>query len=120
VRVPLRFGTGRSHGKAMLIEFNVLLENKALSAHGRYTIDYTKMPEALRGFETAFRSGSPRRSGWRRGVVANMGKFRGLTGCAGMHEGYPGGCESGVLVRRRTAVRVRSLDSPREKIAQTT
>ena len=46
----LRFGTGEAHGKAMLMEFNVLLENKALSlANGRYTIDYARMPDALAG-----------------------------------------------------------------------
>ena len=46
----LRFGTGEAHGKAMLMEFNVLLENKALSmVSGRYVIDYSKMPDALAG-----------------------------------------------------------------------
>jgi len=46
----LRFGTGEAHGKAMLMEFNVLLENKALSmVSGRYVIDYARMPDALAG-----------------------------------------------------------------------
>ena len=44
----LRFGTGEAHGKAVLMEFNVLLESKALSfASGRYTIDYARIPDAL-------------------------------------------------------------------------
>jgi hypothetical protein len=44
----LRFGTGEAHGKAMLMEFNVLLENKALSmVSGRYAIDYARIPDAL-------------------------------------------------------------------------
>ena len=34
----------------MLMEFNVLLENKALSmVSGRYVIDYARMPDALAG-----------------------------------------------------------------------
>ena len=46
----LRFGTGEAHGKAMLMEFNVLLESKALSmVSGRYVIDYARMPDALAG-----------------------------------------------------------------------
>ena len=46
----LRFGTGEAHGKAMLMEFNVLLEGKALSyAAGRYTIDYARLPETVAG-----------------------------------------------------------------------
>jgi hypothetical protein len=46
----LRFGTGEAHGKAMLMEFNVLLQDKALSmVSGRYVIDYSKMPDALAG-----------------------------------------------------------------------
>jgi len=46
----LRFGTGEAHGKAMLMEFNVLLESKALTmVSGRYVIDYARMPDALAG-----------------------------------------------------------------------
>jgi hypothetical protein len=46
----LRFGTGEAHGKAMLMEFNVLLESKALSmVSGRYVIDYARIPDALAG-----------------------------------------------------------------------
>ena len=46
----LRFGTGEAHGKGMLMEFDVLLEDKALSmVSGRYVIDYAKMPDALAG-----------------------------------------------------------------------
>jgi hypothetical protein len=44
----LRFGTGEAHGKAELMEFNVLLENKALShVSGKYVIDYARIPDAL-------------------------------------------------------------------------
>ena len=46
----LRFGTGEAHGKAMLMEFNVLVEDKALSlVSGKYVIDYARMPDALAG-----------------------------------------------------------------------
>ena len=46
----LRFGTGEAHGKAELMEFNVLAEDKALNfANGRYTIDYARMPDAVAG-----------------------------------------------------------------------
>jgi len=44
----LRFGTGEAHGRAEMMEFNYLAEQKALSfAGGRYTIDYARMPSAL-------------------------------------------------------------------------
>jgi hypothetical protein len=44
----LRFGTGEAHGKAMLMEFNVLLEDKALTlTDGKYVIDYNRIPESL-------------------------------------------------------------------------
>jgi hypothetical protein len=44
----LRFGTGEAHGKAMLMEFNVLVESKALTfSNGHYAIDYAKMPDAI-------------------------------------------------------------------------
>jgi hypothetical protein len=47
----LRFGTGESHGKAMMMEFNYLEEHGALKqgADGRYTIDYAAMPDAIAG-----------------------------------------------------------------------
>jgi len=47
----LRFGTGEAHGRAMMMEFNYLLEHKALSqdADGRYTINYAAMPGAMEG-----------------------------------------------------------------------
>ena len=45
---PLRFGTGEAHGRAEMMEFNYLLENRALAiAAGRYTIDYSRMPAVL-------------------------------------------------------------------------
>jgi hypothetical protein len=44
----LRFGTGEAHGRAEMMEFNYLLENRALSSRGGvYTIDYARMPSAL-------------------------------------------------------------------------
>ncbi len=45
----LRFGTGEAHGRAMMMEFNYLLEHRALTqgADGRYTIDYAAMPSAI-------------------------------------------------------------------------
>ena len=44
----LRFGTGEAHGRAEMMEFNYLLENKALThAAGRYTIDYARMPPTI-------------------------------------------------------------------------
>lgn len=45
----LRFGTGESHGKAEMMEFNYLYERGAYKrdAHGRYYVDYSKMPDAI-------------------------------------------------------------------------
>jgi len=44
----LRFGTGESHGRAEMMEFNYLVEQRALArAEGRYAIDYTRIPAAL-------------------------------------------------------------------------
>jgi hypothetical protein len=45
----LRFGTGEAHGRAEMMEFNYLLEKRALSraADGRYAIDYARIPGAL-------------------------------------------------------------------------
>jgi len=47
----LRFGTGEAHGRAMMMEFNYLLEHNALTqgADGLYTIDYAAMPAAIAG-----------------------------------------------------------------------
>src|SRR5262245_43484877 len=46
----LRFGTGEAHGRAEMMEFNYLLENKALTqAGGKWSIDYGRMPEAIAG-----------------------------------------------------------------------
>ena len=45
----LRFGTGEAHGRAEMMEFNYLLENRALSqTGGRYAIDYARMPARAR------------------------------------------------------------------------
>ena len=44
----LRFGTGEAHGRAEMMEFNYLLEQRALArADGRYAIDYARIPAAL-------------------------------------------------------------------------
>ena len=46
----LRFGTGEAHGRAEMMEFNYLLQEKAIvrdSATGRYSVDYARMPAAL-------------------------------------------------------------------------
>ena len=44
----LRFGAGEAHGRAESMEFNFLLEQKALTrAGGRYVIDYARMPAAF-------------------------------------------------------------------------
>ena len=45
----LRFGAGEAHGRAEMMEFNYLLENKAVARDpgGRYAIDYARMPGVL-------------------------------------------------------------------------
>ncbi len=46
----VRFGTGEAHGRAEMMEFNYLTEQRAVtrdSATGRYAIDYGKMPAAV-------------------------------------------------------------------------
>lgn len=44
----LRYGTGEAHGRAQMMEFNYLLESRALSyAGGKYSIDYARMPAVL-------------------------------------------------------------------------
>jgi len=44
----LRFGIGEAHGRAQIMEFNYLLEQRALSAaDGRYVIDYSSIGAAL-------------------------------------------------------------------------
>ena len=45
----LRFGTGEAHGRAQMMEFNYLMEQKALlpAPDGRYKVDYGRMPVAL-------------------------------------------------------------------------
>ena len=50
----LRFGTGEAHGRAEMMEFNYLLENRALTyGGGRYTIDYARMPATLAALATS-------------------------------------------------------------------
>jgi hypothetical protein len=44
----VRFGTAEAHGRAEMMEFNVLSEHGAIARDGgRYVIDYAKMPDAL-------------------------------------------------------------------------
>src|SRR5205823_5998863 len=45
----LRFGTAEAHGRAEMMEFNYLSQEKAISrdASGRYQIDYDRIPTAL-------------------------------------------------------------------------
>lgn len=45
----VRFGTAEAHGRAEMMEFNVLSEHGAITraADGRYVVEYAKMPDAL-------------------------------------------------------------------------
>jgi hypothetical protein len=45
----LRFGTGEAHGRAEMMEFNYLSQEKAIvrDASGRYGIDYNRIPAAI-------------------------------------------------------------------------
>jgi len=45
----IRFGIGEAHGRAEMMEFNYLSEQKAVvrDSSGRYRIDYAKMPDAI-------------------------------------------------------------------------
>src|SRR5258708_21189832 len=41
----LRYGTGEAHGRAEMMEFNYLLEQKAIgNTGGKHTIDYDRIP----------------------------------------------------------------------------
>jgi len=44
----IRFGTGEAHGRAEMMEFNVLAEQQAIvESGGRYQVAYAKMPAAI-------------------------------------------------------------------------
>ena len=45
----LRFGAGEPHGRAEMMEFNYLLERKALAQNGdgRYVVEFSTMPAAI-------------------------------------------------------------------------
>jgi hypothetical protein len=44
----IRFGTGEAHGRAEMMEFNVLSEQGAIAqSGGRYRIDYGRIPDAI-------------------------------------------------------------------------
>jgi hypothetical protein len=47
----LRFGTGEAHGRAEMMEFNVLFEQHAITRDddGHYAVDYAAMPQAIAG-----------------------------------------------------------------------
>lgn len=44
----LRFGAGEAHGRAEMMEFNYLFENRAVTrTGGRYAVDYARIPDAI-------------------------------------------------------------------------
>ena len=45
----VRFGLGEAHGRAEMMEFNYLTEQKVITREpsGRYAVDYARMPQAL-------------------------------------------------------------------------
>lgn len=45
----VRFGVAEAHGRAVMMEFNYLVENGAITrdASGRYVVDFAKMPKAI-------------------------------------------------------------------------
>jgi hypothetical protein len=45
----VRFGVGEAHGRAEMMEFNYLSEQKAITrdTSGRYHVDYAKMPDTI-------------------------------------------------------------------------
>jgi hypothetical protein len=45
----VRFGVGEAHGRAEMMEFNYLSEQKAVTrdSSGRYRVDYAKMPDTI-------------------------------------------------------------------------
>ncbi len=44
----LRYGTAEAHGRAEMMEFNFLLEQKAIvRSGGKYAVDYTRIPAAM-------------------------------------------------------------------------
>jgi hypothetical protein len=47
----VRYGTAEAHGRAEMMEFNYLVQQKAIrrSASGRYAVDYARMPDAIAG-----------------------------------------------------------------------
>jgi hypothetical protein len=71
----LRFGTGEAHGRAEMMEFNVLLEHKALTQNpdGTYTIDYAAMPTAIAALSQQLLTFEAK--GDRAGVEAWMTKY---------------------------------------------
>jgi hypothetical protein len=71
----LRFGTGEAHGRAEMMEFNVLLEQKALTQNpdGTYTIDYATMPAAIESLSRQLLTFEAQ--GDRAGVEAWMTKY---------------------------------------------
>jgi len=88
----LRFGTGEAHGRAEMMEFNYLFENRALSfAAGRYTVDYARMPAVLAQLAKILLTFEAR--GDRAGAEAWMAKYdtmpAALTGALAATKGIP-------------------------------
>ena len=70
----LRFGTGEAHGRAEMMEFNYLVESKALNfTSGRYVIDYGRMPATLAQLARTLLTFEAR--GDRAGVEAWLAKY---------------------------------------------
>jgi hypothetical protein len=71
----LRFGTGEAHGRAEMMEFNYLLEHKALQQHddGRYVVSFDAMPTVIE--ELAAKLLLFEAQGDRVGVEAWFGKY---------------------------------------------
>ena len=71
----LRFGTGEAHGRAEMMEFNMLLEHGALTQgpDGRYAIDFAAMPTAIASLAQTLLEFEAK--GDRAGVEAWMAKY---------------------------------------------
>lgn len=88
----LRFGTGEAHGRAEMMEFNYLQENRAVThAGGRYQVDYARMPGVIAQLAKVLLSFEAR--GDRAGTEAWMTKYDNmpaeLTTALGATKGIP-------------------------------
>ena len=68
----LRFGTGEAHGRAEMMEFNYLLEHKALQQRddGRYVVAFDAMPVVIEELATKLLlfEAQGDRAAWKRGI----------------------------------------------------